>query len=238
MLKDGFFVLFQKMLFLHLGEKIRFLDLLGEDGDEEVFRGFPDKSITLVDDGLGCGGAHEKTFPGLGFLEVNQSRVVFVHLCEKGQIGLDIGLVSESVLREKHRKLSLSTDGGAKGFGVEGKFLTGELILKIKLQDIVGQPVGFGECLVGKTAQHLLVIFQNQAGSLQDFGLRASESDGSLGNPVVFRMFQGIVKVQGISGQFTAEDLTGKLPERPVVEKDAGGKDQKKERGEKQKGKK
>lgn len=103
--------------------------------------------------------------------------------------------------------------------------------MKIKLQDIVGQPVGFGECLVGKTAQHLLVIFQNQAGSLQDFGLRASESDGSLGNPVVFRMFQGIVKVQGISGQFTAEDLTGKLPERPVVEKDAGGKDQKKSAG-------
>ena len=27
MLQDGFFVLFQKMLFLHLGEKIRFLDL-------------------------------------------------------------------------------------------------------------------------------------------------------------------------------------------------------------------
>lgn len=78
---------------------------------------------------------------------MNQSRVVFVHLCEKGQIGLDIGLVSESVLREKHRKLSLSTDGGTKGFGVEGKFLTGELILKIKLQDIVGQSVGFGECL-------------------------------------------------------------------------------------------
>ena len=63
MLQDSFFVLFQKMLFLHLGEKIRFLDLLGEDSDEEVFRGFPDKSITLVDDGLGCGGAHEKTFP-------------------------------------------------------------------------------------------------------------------------------------------------------------------------------
>lgn len=91
---------------------------------------------------------------------------------------------------------------------------------------------------VGKTAQRLLVIFQNQAGSLQDFGLRASESDGSLGNPVVFRMFQGIVKVQGISGQFTAEDLTGKLPERPLLKKTQAEKIRKKSSGEKQKGKK
>ena len=53
MLQDGFFVLFQKMLFLHLGEKIRFIDLLGEDSDEEVFRGFPDAPSKWRENALG-----------------------------------------------------------------------------------------------------------------------------------------------------------------------------------------
>lgn len=126
---------------------------------------------------------------------MKQSRIIFIHFFQKRQISFYIGAAAKSIFGQKDGELRLCTDGGTQRLGIKQKSLTGELILEIELQDVIGQPVFSGKCLTGETAKGLLVIFQSQGGGFQDFRFCTSKCDWNVRKTVIFRMFQGIVKI-------------------------------------------
>ena len=95
------------LFFFGLCQTGKILDFFLEDGEEAVLRGILDKRLTLFQNSVQGGIAHEKTSLGFGFLEFQKALKIFIYTGQKIQIVSDILLVVEGIFCQQNGQLCL-----------------------------------------------------------------------------------------------------------------------------------
>ena len=114
--------------------------------------------IALGNDAVHAGITHKQAFFCLFLFKFQDLVKISGHGGEKCKVILDIIRGAESIFRQKYRKLGLDAEIGAQRFLQHIIIFYGKLCVKVKLQDVVGDTVVFGQLFVGELFQVFLVL--------------------------------------------------------------------------------